>query len=893
MLGKRDKYFITAKNFDNVHVITGWFTKEDLLEKLQQWEAQGYTIWASINDLEEGDKTIDGVQRFCDLWFDIDSKRADKSQPAKPEEILEALERANKLRTFLKDQFHAKCFLALSGNGVHIHCPFECVEIPREKRRQLNANLQAFAKAVSTIAEAEIDHYDTRRVTAIIGLKNQKITAHPLETGWEKELYDPEKGNDMKHTLEEIENARKQNTFLRDIILNYDTLAKTLGLETNTPAETQPVAMQPDADFTPETLEKLNELRKKDTKLDRLLKKQVCIEKEPETINEPCEYKYQSRSEAEEALLVLLVCYCFTKSQIYYIMENISQIGKWKEKEESYRELSYRKALDYCEKHKAEMRPEQKPTQTENFNEITHADFQFENGNLFEILETPLLTIKIGKKKITFIHEGKTIETKLTADPDLLQKDFEKTNATPEEIAYFTRVINEGIERNFIITKVKGDTLPKFASRIADVLLENFNFATIAETKDILMYANGVYKAGAETFIETQIESIIPPETITKNLIEEVLGHIQRSTYKKLEQFNADPYKLNLKNGIFDLKTFEFTQHTPSFLSTMQIPVEYNPKAKSELWEKVVNEDLYSEDVPLLQEAFGYVLFPDNRAQKMFVFLGEGSNGKSLILHVLEALVGKEHVSNLSPQAILTNEFALSELRDKLVNIYADLPSLVLQSTGKLKALVSGDSLTADEKYKKPFQLRNRAKFFFSANQLPKVTDNTRAFYRRLVIINFPKTFDENTADPHLFEKLTYPEELSGILNWALEGLKRLIQKGFKFSYTKNVEEIAELYTKASDPIKTFLEEETVEDPEAWIVKQELYRAYVEYVNTHKLQSPVTQNTFFKSLPKYTKVKTEHKNVKGERIWGFTGIRLKNENEKNDSNENETLRFNE
>jgi putative DNA primase/helicase len=158
------------------------------------------------------------------------------------------------------------------------------------------------------------------------------------------------------------------------------------------------------------------------------------------------------------------------------------------------------------------------------------------------------------------------------------------------------------------------------------------------------------------------------------------------------------------------------------------------------------------------------------------------------------------------------------------------------------------------------------------------------------VIINFPKTFDENTADPTLPEKLTRPEELSGILNWALEGLKRLMQNGFRFSYNKSVEEIEELYTRASDPVKAFLEEETVEDPNAWIVKQDLYQAYVDYVKKHKLMSPLSPTTFFRNLLKYRKLATEHKNVKGERKWVYVGIRLKTEEEKEESKE-EDLRF--
>jgi len=890
MIGQRDKYYITAKNFKTNHVINLWLTKEELLEKLPQWEEQGYTVWSSINELEEGNKTITGVKRYCTLWFDIDSKRANKNNPAKPEEVLEAHKRAINLRTFLQERFHAKCFIALSGNGCHILCPFECVEVPKEKREQLNKNLQAFAKAVSKIAEAEIDHtYDTRRVTAIIGMKNQKIPEQPLETGWEKELYNPEEGKDVNYALQQIEEARKQNTFLREIIMNYDTLAETLGLEKPEIPATQSVTPLPDKKFTPETSQKLEELKKKNPKLDALLNKHICIENEPETLIEPCKYKFKSRSEAEESLLVLLVCAGFTKSEIYYIMENESKIGKWAEREDAYRDRSYEKAVKYCAQHQSQLLADQAQTQTETIKEITGAHFEFENGRLYEIIETPLLTIKIGEKKLKFIHEDKTFETKLTVDMNNVEKELKNANATPEEIAYFKRVINEGIEQDMIITKEKEDRISNIASKIADVFLDNFHFITIMQTDEILMYSNGVYKRGAEALIKREIETVIPPEILTENVIKEVLGHIRRSTYVSLEEINSNPYILNLKNGLLNIKTFEFSPHTPDFLSTLQIPVSYDPNAKSELWNRVIKEDLYEEDIQVLQESFGYALFPDNRAQKMFILVGAGSNGKSLVLHVLETLLGKDNVSHIAPQTLVTNDFALSVLQDKLANIYADLPNLPMQSVGKLKALVSGDTITADKKFKDQFDIQNRTKFYFSANQLPKVADDTYAFYRRVIIVNFPNTFDETKADPDLFEKLTDEKELSGILNWALEGLKRLMQNNFKFSYHKSVEEIEELYTRSADPIKAFLDEMTIDDPNAFIVKQDLYHAYVSYVKAHKLQAPVSQTTFFRNLLKYKRLATEHKTVQGERKHVFVGIRLKNELEKEEENEQLSL----
>jgi len=887
ILGAREKFHVTVKKAGEEHpTFNGWLTKDEIIAKVQGWTDQGFTIWISINDMEEGNDLIEGVTRLCDLFFDVDVKRADKSKPATDEERLEALQRASKLEDYIGKKYNARGLIASSGNGAHIHFPLPCYQLPREVRSIINEKVKSFSKRVAKEAGIEVDNtFDIRRVSTLIGTFNQKIKDKPLETRWISDFYFP---NNLDETIEIIRTARKANHMLLKAIIDEPIEATTQ----------KPVVIQPDADFTPKTLNKLNELRKKDTKLDKLLNKQVCIETEPTTLNEPCEYKYKSRSEAEEALLVLLVCYGFTRSQIYSIMEQVSQIGKWREKDESYRELSYTKALDYCEKHKAEMQAEMNAqnktnTQTEKINEITNTKFSFENGTLYEILETPLLKVKIGNKKIKFIHEDKENEVKLTSDEELLAKELEKTNATTEEIAYFKRVFEEGIQRQFILTKTEDDTLPKFASKIADVFLENFKIKTLAETDEILFYTNGVYKAGAESIIAKQIENIVPTETITKNLVEEVLGHIRRSTYEPRDRFNSTPDVINLKNGLLNLRTFELKPHTPDFLSTIQIPVEYNPNAKSESWEKVVHEDLYEEDTLVLQEAFGYSLYPSNIAQKMFVFLGQGNNGKSLILHVLEELIDKEHVANISPQELESNRFASSHLFGKLVNIYPDLPNFALQSTGKLKALVSGDSLTVEEKFKKPFSFRNHAKFYFSANILPKVSDNTLAFYRRLIIINFPKTFDESSADPTLAEKLTRPEELSGILNWALEGLQRLIQNNFRFSYKKSVEEIQEIYTRSSDPVKAFLDEETIEDSEAYIIKQDLYEAYKEYVKKHKLMSPLTPTTFFRNLLKYRKLKTEHKNVKGERKWVYTGIRLKTDEEKKETKEEVLLSFTE
>jgi len=885
IIGPREnnKYHVTVKKAKAEHPeFNGWLSKEEIIAKAQEWTDQGCTIWIGINDMEEGNDTNEGVTRLCTLFFDIDAKRANKEKPANDQERFEALQNASKLEEYIRKKFNARGFIASSGNGAHLLIPLPCFPLPSENfRKEINEKVRNFSKRVAKEAGIEVDNtFDLRRVSTLIGTFNQKIKDIPLETRWISDFYYPD---NLEKTFEIIRTAREANR----------TLLKAIIDEPITTTTREPVTIQPDEDLTPEATARLEDLRKKYPKLDALLKNEICIEKNPETLTQPCKYTYKSRSEAEEALLVLLVCFNFTKTQIYKIMEK-SQIGKWNERDDKYRDLSYSKAIQYCAEHKDQLLAEQQQSQPqpETIKEITGTRFEFVEGHLYETIETPLLSIKIGEKKIKFIHEDKTFETKLTADLDLLEKELKNTNATPEEISYFKRVIQESIEQDYIITKDKEDRISNIASKIADVFLENFHFVTITQTDEILMYQNGVYKHGAEAWIKKEIESVIPPEIITENIIKEVLGHIRRTTYEPLEKLNSDPYIINLKNGLLDIRTFEFKPHSPEFLSTLQIPVNYDPKAKSDLWQRVIQEDLYEEDIPVLQESFGYALFPDNRAQKMIILLGSGSNGKSLILHVLEELLGKDNVSHIAPQTLVTNDFSLSVLQNKLANIYADLPNLPMQTVGRLKALVSGDTITADKKFKDQFDIKNRTKFYFSANVLPKVGDDTIAFFRRLIIIPFPKTFDESKADPDLFEKLTRPEELSGILNWAIEGLKRLIENHFRFSYHKSVEEIMELYTRASDPVKSFLDEQTVEDPNAWIPKQEFYSAYVDYVNSHKLASPLSQTTFFRNLLKYRKLATEHKNVKGQRVWVYIGLRLKNELEKEeekDENDQQTL----
>src|SRR5262249_28042728 len=131
-----------------------------------------------------------------------------------------------------------------------------------------------------------------------------------------------------------------------------------------------------------------------------------------------------------------------------------------------------------------------------------------------------------------------------------------------------------------------------------------------------------------------------------------------------------------------------------------------------------------------------------------------------------------------SLQALDTNRFAAADLHNKLANTYADLTSLRLSETGNFKMVVSGDSITGELKFRDAFGFRNKATLWFSANEIPESDDKSVAFYRRWKIFHFDKQFIGGKEDPELIKKLTTPQELSGLLNLALKGLKELLDNG-------------------------------------------------------------------------------------------------------------------
>ena len=271
---------------------------------------------------------------------------------------------------------------------------------------------------------------------------------------------------------------------------------------------------------------------------------------------------------------------------------------------------------------------------------------------------------------------------------------------------------------------------------------------------------------------------------------------------------------VNLGNGTFEISKSKQQLRLPDrndFL-TYQLPFSYDPKATCPLFMNYLNTvqpDLDRQKI--LAEYLGYLFIKTStlKLEKTLLLYGSGANGKSVFFEVVNALLGgNENVSSYSLQSLTNdNGYFRAMLANKLVNYASEINGKL--ETSIFKQLVSGEPVEARLPYGEPFTLTNYAKLIFNCNELPKDVEQTQAYFRRFLIVPFDVTIQEALQDKELSRKII-DNELSGVFNWILEGLKRLLLQK-TFTHSEAVKNQLELYKKQSDSVQMFLDEEGYE----------------------------------------------------------------------------------
>jgi putative DNA primase/helicase len=266
---------------------------------------------------------------------------------------------------------------------------------------------------------------------------------------------------------------------------------------------------------------------------------------------------------------------------------------------------------------------------------------------------------------------------------------------------------------------------------------------------------------------------------------------------------------INFLNGTFivDGEGQRLRNPSPNDFITYQLPFNYNPEAIAPRFTTFLNRVLPDEEKQkVLQEYLGYVFVSSQKLklEKVLLLYGSGANGKSVFIEIMSAMLGNDNVSRYSLESITEpKSYSRAELATKLLNLSTEISGKM--DKGLFKQLASGESVEARHIYGSPFTMDSYAKLLFSTNELPKETESTNGFYRRWLIIAFEETIPEQEQDKELARKII-DNELSGVLNWVLVGLNRLLTQK-KFTECTSVKEQLKSFRQQSDSVLMFLDE--------------------------------------------------------------------------------------
>lgn len=295
---------------------------------------------------------------------------------------------------------------------------------------------------------------------------------------------------------------------------------------------------------------------------------------------------------------------------------------------------------------------------------------------------------------------------------------------------------------------------------------------------------------------------------------------------KQVSEMDQKHHFINLKNGMLHLPSLELVPHDPSYYSTVQNSINYNPSATCPKFEAFLGSIFENdkERISLVQEVMGYVLTKDRRLQKAFIFYGVGANGKSVLADVIGKLAGAASTAHV-PLSKLMDRFGLDNLPGKTVNISTEneLGEKHL-NTQNFKAITGADTVNVEQKYKDSFSCQLYCKLLILVNSLPRTKDHSHGYYRRLVIVPFNKVFTEAEQDRDLLSKLL--PELEGILLFALQGYQRLLRNNHQLSACKQSDLALAAYKEEQNPVLTFIQEELRYPAESSIKRSELHPAF-------------------------------------------------------------------
>lgn len=305
---------------------------------------------------------------------------------------------------------------------------------------------------------------------------------------------------------------------------------------------------------------------------------------------------------------------------------------------------------------------------------------------------------------------------------------------------------------------------------------------------------------------------------------------------------------ISCKNCLVNPITRVTQGHTPAYFTTTSVPYEYDPSAGCEQWlaflKEVFGDD--AESIQAIQEWAGYVLSGRTDLQKGIQLIGPPRAGKGTVARILEKLIGKENATGTT-LGDLGRQFGLAAMVGKSLCVIGDahMENRAMASiVTRLLMIIGEDTIQVDRKNRAEWEGKMSARMMMLANKPPKFSDASGAIVGRWITVKFTKSF-EGREDETLEARLT--TELPGIFNWALDGLKRLTERGRFVQPSSSLETIRTQRENAS-PVTTFVEEHAVVGDGHWIVKAALFEAWKAWCAANNVQAVGTTAQFATDL---------------------------------------------
>lgn len=382
------------------------------------------------------------------------------------------------------------------------------------------------------------------------------------------------------------------------------------------------------------------------------------------------------------------------------------------------------------------------------------------------------------------------------------------------------------------------------------ILDNNYIYTTKDDIKsEMWIYKEGIYVSQGKSEVKEIVREILE-EHYNTFYYNQILNKLEADTYIDQDKFFNQNYieEIPVKNGLLNLKSRELKPFSPEKIFFNKLEVEYDARATCPQIDKFLGEVLASEDdKEVFYELGGFCLWKEYKFEKAVMLVGNGRNGKDKSLELIKRLIGIENCCSVPLASIVPDSFIISEFHNKMANLAGEINNQDLKDTSQFKALTGRSLQSAPRKFLKPISFVNYAKFIFACNELPMVYDNSKGFWDRWIVLQFPYTFvqkqeletaeDKSTLrlrDESIIEKITTPQEMAGLLNQFLDGLDRIMfNKGF--SNTIGSDEIKKLWIRKSNSVMAFCLAHVEEHYDSYIPKKDFRKRYTDYCKEHRI----------------------------------------------------------